>query len=100
MLGNLSTRDIRRYLNAKVPVNCADTVKVSDAIKKLAAKVRDHAPKAKVSKSTRTLSLAEPNFSKMQSYCRAKGLPVSEVVDELIAAFLAEIAADDLDAAS
>jgi hypothetical protein len=67
-----------------------------DRIKKLALKVRESKPGApRRGKSNRTMALTEPEFSTFQKYCRSKGRPVSEVVDELIALFLEEVA-DDL----
>lgn len=59
-------------------------------IKELAKLVANNSPKTKVSKANRTLSLKEPQFSHLQKYCKARGLAVSEVIDQLIELFLKE----------
>jgi hypothetical protein len=53
-----------------------------------AKEVKGKLAKAKVEKQPRTLSLDSSNFKRLKSYCAKQGIPVSEVVDELIAAFL------------
>lgn len=68
-----------------------------DPLDALVRKVKRHAPRAKQGKANRTLSLAEPQFSLFQRYCKSKGLKASAVVDDLIAMFLDRVQ-DDLPA--
>jgi hypothetical protein len=66
-----------------------------DPVDKLAQAMKARKPPKKVSKAQRTLLFAEPNFTTLQRYCRAKGVGVGEFLDELIEAFLSKVK-DDL----
>lgn len=66
-----------------------------DPLDKLALDIRARKPPKKTHKATRTMALAEPNFSIFQRYCQAKGIPHSEVIDSLVSVFLQKVA-DDL----
>jgi hypothetical protein len=66
-----------------------------DPLDRVAQKVRDSKPQKKVARSTRTLMMAEPNFTTLQRYCQAKGVPVSDVINDLVEAFLEKVK-DDL----
>jgi hypothetical protein len=67
---------------------------LSDELKKVVDRVRSAAPRGKVTKSNRTLSLSEPQFRTFQAYCVSKGMTTSEVVDQLISAFMKQSDAD------
>jgi hypothetical protein len=67
----------------------------NDPLDKLARAIKERVPVKKVSKANRTLALSEPNYTTLQNYCRSKGVPLSELVDSLISAFLEKIK-DDL----
>ena len=60
-------------------------------LKKLADRLNAAAPTKRRSKSNRTLSLLEPQFSTFLKYCRSKGRTASEVVDELITLYLDQV---------
>ena len=60
-------------------------------LKKLADRLNTVAPAKRHSKSNRTLSLLEPQFSVFLKYCRSKGRTASEVVDELVALYLDQV---------
>ncbi len=62
-----------------------------DPLDKLAESVRSRPPVKKSSKANRTHALQEPNYSILQRYCRSKGMPMSELLDGLIAAFLEKV---------
>lgn len=66
-----------------------------DPLDKLAQDIKARKPPAKTQKATRTLLLAEPQFTIFQRYCQSKGLPHSEVIDSLVKVFLDKVA-DDL----
>lgn len=66
-----------------------------DPLDKLAASIKASRPTKKVSKATRTLRLAEPNFTVLQTYCKTKGKFVGDVMDDLINVFLEKVK-DDL----
>jgi hypothetical protein len=65
---------------------------MSDALKRVVDKVKASSPKQRVSKSNRTLSLSEPQYKEFQAYCQARGLTTSAVVDDLIQAFMTQVA--------
>lgn len=67
---------------------------MADGIKKVADLVRNFQPGQKLTKVNRTLSLLEPQYSGFMRYCRSKGISASDVVDQLIAEFLQEVADD------
>jgi hypothetical protein len=62
-----------------------------DPLDKLAARLKASKPPKKVSKTTRTLNLVEPEFSVLQEYCKSKGVFTSEIIDVLIKTFLDKI---------
>ncbi len=64
------------------------------SIKELAKKISGSAPGKRQTKSNRTLSLTEPQYTIMQKYCRSKGYKVSEIIDNLIEIFLKEVDGD------
>ena len=66
-----------------------------DPLDTLAKRLKAHKPARKVTKTTRTLSLAEPEFTILQNYCRYKGVFVGVILDDLIKSFLERIK-DDL----
>lgn len=68
---------------------------MSKSIKDLAESIKSAKPTGKKGRSNRTLSLAEPEYSIFQKYCKEKGKTASEVVDQLIEIFLSEVE-DDL----
>jgi hypothetical protein len=57
-------------------------------LEQLAAELAQHQPAPKRAKHNRTLSLDQANFLELQTYCRARGLRVSDVMDRLVAEFL------------
>lgn len=66
-----------------------------DPLDRLAKSVQASKPRKRQSKSTRTHTLAEPQYKVFADYCRSKGLSASEVLDGLIYAFLEKVR-DDL----
>jgi hypothetical protein len=68
---------------------------VKDPLDKLVRDIKGRAAPRKVHKATRTMSLAEPEFTIFQRYCRSKGVAHSEVIDSLVASFLLRVL-DDL----
>ncbi|MCB9229972.1 MAG: hypothetical protein H6618_10215 [Deltaproteobacteria bacterium] len=60
---------------------------VKKAGKKASSRLRPRS-----TKGNRTLSLDQNNFEKLAKYCKRNNIPASEVVDELIAAFLDALA--------
>ena len=66
-----------------------------DEIKKLAKQVKSGKLLDKPYKVDKTLRMEEPNFTILNDYCKSKGLFVSDVINKLIAIFLADIT-DDL----
>jgi len=64
---------------------------MNDAIKKIVLEIAQNIPKNKPYKVTRSLSLENKNFVRLQEYCRNHGVPTGEVIDKLIRAFLESI---------
>ena len=60
-----------------------DKKAIQKAGKKVASRLQ---PRGR--KGNRTLSLDADNFEKLAKFCRKANIPASEVVDQLIAAFL------------
>jgi hypothetical protein len=70
-------------------------VKVADdPLDKLAREIKARKPPPKTAKATRTMSLAEPDFTIFAAYCRYKGIPHSEMLDHLIKIFLERVKDD------
>ncbi len=67
---------------------------MSDGIRRVAQMVRTYERRRATSKANRTHALSEPQYSKFAHYCRVKGIPAGEVLDQLIGEFLTEVADD------
>jgi hypothetical protein len=63
-------------------------------MKKLREEINQGPKPKRISKSNRTLYVTEPQFSEFAADCRAKGWSPSEVLDRLIALYLAELHQD------
>jgi len=61
------------------------------SVKRVADRIKNGEQRQRQGKANRTLSLAEPNYTLFQAWCRERNVPTSEVVDQLIADFLAEV---------
>lgn len=68
-----------------------------DPLRKIASSLKGRQPVKKVHKVTRSLSLAEPDFTILQNYCKTKGMFTSDMIDILIKAYL-ETIKDELSA--
>jgi hypothetical protein len=65
---------------------------VTDPLDQIAKSMR--ARKTKGPKAARTHNFAEPNYTLFARYCKSKGVPASEVLDDLIVAFLEKVKDD------
>lgn len=67
---------------------------MGDGIRKIADRVRGSLPQPKVAKSNRMVVMQEPQFKNFQTYCQAKGVTASAVINQLIAEFMLEAEED------
>ena len=63
-------------------------------LKRLREEIEGAPPRKKVSKVNHTLYLDDPQYKRFRNYCHSKNIRPSEVVDRLIAMYLAEVADD------
>lgn len=63
-------------------------------IKKLRDSIENRPASKRDSRSNRTLSMREPQFSIFANYCKFKGITMSEIMDGLVAMYLEEVKND------
>lgn len=64
---------------------------MSDSIRAIAERVQGINNKRKSVKQNRTLSLRTDSFLELQSHCKDFGVSMSEVIDDLIEAYLNQV---------
>ncbi len=62
-----------------------------DAIRKLAEKLKHHKPEQKPFKRNHTIHVDHKAYMLLYSYCRRKGVPVGDVIGDLIKGLIADL---------